>query len=101
MFPNIIEDQIPDSDEDDPEIQAKKKEMEKLNEAVFAFQQSEQAKKEDNSITFGQKGDILSKYKIPVNKKGIDPTLELPDDSDSSKFSSDVEQEEQMQSNTP
>lgn len=43
------------------------------------------------NIAIGEDGDILSKYKIPVHQN-IDPNLALPEDSDSSRFSSDDNQ---------
>jgi len=41
------------------------------------------------NIVVGEQGDILARYRIPVENKRIDYTLQLPDDSDSSKFSSE------------
>ena len=37
--------------------------------------------------------DILTKYRIPVDQKQLDYTLQLPDDSDSSNFSNSIDQE--------
>ena len=37
----------------------------------------------------GERGDIIARYRIPAQKTTKDYKLQLPDDSDSSKFSSD------------
>ena len=46
-----------------------------------------------NHILIGEKGDILARYRIPVDNSKIDYNLELPKDSDSSNFSSENEGE--------
>jgi len=37
-------------------------------------------------LAIGEKGDIINKYKVPVNQTNQDLEMALPDDSDSSKF---------------
>ena len=46
-----------------------------------------------NNILLGENGDILARYRIPQATNQVDYTLQLPDDSDSSNFSSDAEEE--------
>jgi len=46
----------------------------------------------NKNILIGEKGDILAKYRIPVKQTNIDYDMQLPEVSDSSKFSSDGEQ---------
>ena len=40
-----------------------------------------------------EEGDILGRYRIPVKNNKVDFDLQLPDDSDSSNFSSDQEKD--------
>lgn len=49
---------------------------------------------ERNDILLGENGDILARYRIPNEANEIDYTLQLPEDSDSSNFSSEHEEEE-------
>ena len=39
----------------------------------------------------GESGDILARYRIPVENNQVDYQLQLPEDSDSSVFTSDEE----------
>ena len=48
---------------------------------------------QQNNILIGENGDILARYRIPVEKNQVDFALQLPDDSDSSNFSSEEEGE--------
>lgn len=52
---------------------------------------------ERNDVLLGENGDILARYRIPREDNHVDYTLQLPDDSDSSNFSSDHEEEEAQQ----
>lgn len=118
MFPNIVEDNFNSSDDDeeakrnakmerlgmiannlvinkddvgDESIKKNDEDAHKLiSEDNDATQEKEKEKKVDEKqdISVGERGDILSKYKIPV-QQNIDPALALPEDSDSSHFSSD------------
>ena len=47
-----------------------------------------------NNILLGENGDILARYRIPQGNNQVDPALQLPEDSDSSNFSSDAEEGE-------
>ena len=44
-------------------------------------------------ILIVEEGDILGRYRIPVKNNKVDFDLQLPDDSDSSNFSSDQEKD--------
>ena len=43
----------------------------------------------DTEINIGQNGDIINRYRIPIENNEVDINLKLPDDSDSSKSSKD------------
>jgi len=47
---------------------------------------------QSKNILIGEQGDILARYRIPVQNNNIDYNLQLPEDSDSSKFSSDEDE---------
>mmetsp|Transcript_24494 Transcript_24494/g.37986 ORF Transcript_24494/g.37986 Transcript_24494/m.37986 type:complete len:85 (-) Transcript_24494:21-275(-) len=49
--------------------------------------QSQQA--QNNNILIGESGDILARYRIPIDGNEVDFELRLPTDSDSSVFSSE------------
>ena len=44
---------------------------------------------QSKNILIGEQGDILARYRIPIENKNVDYDLQLPEDSDSSNFSSD------------
>ena len=44
---------------------------------------------QSKNILVGEQGDILARYRIPIENKNVDYDLQLPEDSDSSNFSSD------------
>lgn len=46
-----------------------------------------------NRILVVEDGDILARYRIPIQNNKVDFDLQLPDDSDSSNFSSDQEKD--------
>jgi len=48
---------------------------------------------QQNRILVVEEGDILARYRIPIQNNKVDYDLQLPDDSDSSNFSSDQEKE--------
>ena len=45
------------------------------------------------NILIGESGDILARYRIPVENNHVDYALQLPEDSDSSNFSSEENEE--------
>lgn len=49
----------------------------------------DEGKKPSNQILVGENGDILARYRIPIDNNQIDYQLQLPEDSDSSNFSDD------------
>lgn len=49
------------------------------------------------NTAIGDKGDIINKFKVPTNQNGQDLEMALPDDSDSSKFSSEENKDKQDQ----
>ena len=57
----------------------------------------EVATDQQNNILIGENGDILARYRIPVEKNQVDFAMQLPDDSDSSNFSSEEEGEAEGQ----
>ena len=42
-----------------------------------------------NNILIGENGDILARYRIPLNNNEVDYALQLPSDADSSDLSSE------------
>lgn len=50
---------------------------------------NEQAQSDTKNILIGESGDILARYRIPIENNHVDYALQLPEDSDSSNFSSD------------
>ena len=46
---------------------------------------------ESKNILIGEAGDILARYRIPAENNKVDYNLQLPEDSDSSNFSSENE----------
>lgn len=48
---------------------------------------------ESKNILIGEAGDILARYRIPAENNNVDYNLQLPEDSDSSNFSSDKEKQ--------
>jgi hypothetical protein len=59
---------------------------------------------EGKNILIGEAGDILARYRIPAENNKVDYNLQLPEDSDSSNFSSDnekpqAEEEEKKEEN--
>lgn len=104
MFPNIIEDEFESSDENDEKL--KNERLERLGKIAAAAetQQTEEMKaqqaatteeqKKKNQVMIGENGDILARYKIPVQDNIADYTLQLPEDKDSSDSTSDDEQAE-------
>ena len=56
-----------------------------LNSEELATQSLEPAAAEaDPEINIGQNGDIINRYRIPLDNNEVDINLKLPDDSDSS-----------------
>ena len=47
---------------------------------------------ENLEINIGQNGDIINRYRIPIDNNEVDFNLKLPDDSDSSKSSKQEEE---------
>lgn len=88
-FPNIQEDKF-DSDEDDD--YNKNKQLEQISHLINK-QGDEPGKSpaQTKNFSIGEKGDIISKFKVPVNQNNNDLEMALPSGSDSSKFSSDEE----------
>jgi hypothetical protein len=103
-FPNLYEDDFHSSD--DEAEQKRNQRMEKLgmiaNNMVEDVESPEQPKEDPkqtspvkkefkvDKVTIGDQGDIISKYKFS-NQQKMDPSLALPEESDSSQFSSDNE----------
>jgi hypothetical protein len=83
-FPNIQEDKF-DSDEDDD--YKKNKQLEQISNIIPKNGSGTADKTKSSAI--GEKGDIINKFKVPTNQNGQDLDMALPDDSDSSRFSSE------------
>lgn len=101
MFKNINEDNFESSD--DGEEKQKNKRLENLakvsqptvvnkqkdeEQKTKLSQDDEDPQENQNNIIIGENTDILARYRIPIEKNNIDYKLQLPEDSDSSNFSS-------------
>lgn len=89
-FPNIQEDKF-DSDEDDD--YNKNKQLEQMSH-IIPKQVDQEKDTNGQNFNLGEKGDIINKFKVPLNQNNQDLEMALPQDSDSSKFSSDDEKKD-------
>lgn len=88
-FPNIQEDKFDSDDDDDYD---KNKQLEQISNII-----PKNGTQSSKGKAIGEKGDIINKFKAPTNQNGQDLEMALPDDSDSSKFSSEDHKEKQDQ----
>jgi HD-GYP domain-containing protein (c-di-GMP phosphodiesterase class II) len=107
IFPDIKEDKFDSSD--DEEEKKKNQKLERLGQIAAkekddpneepplgdTLSPTNKALHKDahndvpKALKIGEEGEIISKYRIPVAEKKVDYNLQLPEDSDSSNFSSD------------
>ena len=96
IFTDIHEDKFDSSDDD---VEKRKNErLERLSKVAAPHQKQQTSENtqepmtmESKNILIGETGDILARYRIPAENNKVDYNLQLPEDSDSTNFSSDNE----------
>ena len=106
FYPNIIEDKFESSEDEEHVKNTKLEKLESMIQKATALQQEEGeetpvdeviVEEQDDEIILGVNGDIINRYRIPMEDQDIDKDLAVPEDIDSSKSSEKGNEEQQNQ----